>query len=95
MLEADLQIPVLGVCLGMQALAVAYGATVCHAPEPIHGRLSHIEHTGHNLFHNIPFGEKPRNAAVLSLVKTTALSLFRTVCSCQLQHAPSAVANEQ
>ena len=54
--EEDLQVPVLGVCLGMQALAVSHGASVQHAPEPIHGRLSHIEHTGHQLFQHIPSG---------------------------------------
>ena len=56
LLEADLQLPVLGVCLGMQALAVSRGASVRHAPEPIHGRLSRIEHSGHTLLHNIPSG---------------------------------------
>ena len=37
--------PVLGVCLGHQALAVAHGASVVHAPEPYHGRLSAVVHT--------------------------------------------------
>ena len=42
--------------MGMQALAVAHGATVQHAPEPIHGRLSQIAHTHHTLFKSIPSG---------------------------------------
>ena len=42
--------------MGMQALAVAYGARIQHAPEPIHGRLSQIRHTDHKLFQNIPSG---------------------------------------
>lgn len=49
-------IPILGVCLGHQALGYANGAQVVHAPEPIHGRLSEIEHTGCQLFNGIPSG---------------------------------------
>ncbi|KAF3532971.1 hypothetical protein DY000_02038973 [Brassica cretica] len=39
-------IPILGVCLGHQALGYIYGDYVVHAPEPVHGRLSGIEHDG-------------------------------------------------
>ena len=49
--------PVLGVCLGMQALAVAHGAAVQHAPYPVHGNLSGITHSGHPLFAGIPSGK--------------------------------------
>lgn len=50
-------VPVLGVCLGMQALAVAHGAAVQHAPYPVHGNLSGITHNGHPLFSGIPSGK--------------------------------------
>ena len=49
--------PVLGVCLGMQALALANGADVVCGPEPVHGRLSSVSHTGHRLFDGIPSGQ--------------------------------------
>ncbi|CAA0825362.1 Aminodeoxychorismate synthase- chloroplastic [Striga hermonthica] len=49
-------IPILGVCLGHQALGYVHGAQVIHAPEPIHGRLSDIEHNNCELFHGIPSG---------------------------------------
>ncbi|KZV24277.1 aminodeoxychorismate synthase-like [Dorcoceras hygrometricum] len=49
-------IPILGVCLGHQALGFVHGAEVVHAPEPVHGRLSDIEHSGCQLFHGIPSG---------------------------------------
>ena len=58
LLKASPKLPILGVCMGMQALAVAYGASIKHAPEPIHGRLSQIEHTHHKLFKNIPSGKQ-------------------------------------
>jgi para-aminobenzoate synthetase component 2 len=38
--------PMLGVCLGHQALAEVYGATVSHAPELMHGKTSEVEHGG-------------------------------------------------
>lgn len=40
----------------MQALAHAYGATVVKGPEPVHGRISNVRHTGHQLFAGIPSG---------------------------------------
>lgn len=49
-------IPILGVCLGHQALAYVHGAKVVHASEPVHGRLSEIEHNGCRLFNDIPSG---------------------------------------
>ncbi|XP_054815007.1 aminodeoxychorismate synthase, chloroplastic isoform X2 [Prosopis cineraria] len=49
-------IPILGVCLGHQALGFVHGAQVVHAPEPVHGRLSELEHNGCELFHDIPSG---------------------------------------
>ena len=56
LLRAQLPIPILGVCLGMQALALAHGGAVAHAPEPVHGRLSGVRHCGHPLFAGIPSG---------------------------------------
>ncbi|CAK7325483.1 unnamed protein product [Dovyalis caffra] len=51
-------IPILGVCLGHQALGYVHGARIVHASEPVHGRLSEIEHNGSRLFDNIPSGKK-------------------------------------
>lgn len=49
-------IPILGVCLGHQALGYVHGAEVIHAFEPVHGRLSEIQHNGSRLFNDIPSG---------------------------------------
>jgi anthranilate synthase component 2 len=47
-------IPVLGVCLGHQAIAQAYGASIVRAPAPMHGKLSRIRHSGEGVFRGIP-----------------------------------------
>ncbi len=51
---AENNIPLLGVCLGHQAIAVAFGATVSRAPELLHGKTSMIHHTSKGLLTDIP-----------------------------------------
>ena len=46
--------PILGVCLGHQALCAAHGAPVEHAPEVVHGKPSTVEHDGDGLFDGLP-----------------------------------------
>jgi len=46
--------PILGICLGHQALADVYGGRVVRAPEPVHGKTSSIHHDGSGLFHGLP-----------------------------------------
>ncbi|MEA2002117.1 MAG: aminodeoxychorismate/anthranilate synthase component II [Actinomycetota bacterium] len=48
------EIPTLGVCLGHQAIAVAFGGVVDLAPEPRHGKVSPITHDGRGIFRDIP-----------------------------------------
>ncbi len=48
------RVPVLGVCLGHQAIAVAFGASVVHAPEPRHGKVSEVRHDGRGVFLGLP-----------------------------------------
>ena len=49
-----LQTPLLGVCLGHQAIGAAFGVEVAEAPELMHGMVSEIEHDGSALFDGIP-----------------------------------------
>jgi para-aminobenzoate synthetase component 2 len=46
--------PLLGVCLGHQAIAVAFGATVGRAPELLHGKTSEVEHEHAGVLHLLP-----------------------------------------
>ncbi len=48
--RAAAEVPLLGVCLGHQALAVACGGRVVRAPEPRHGKTSPVHHNGLGLF---------------------------------------------
>jgi anthranilate synthase component 2 len=50
---AETTYPALGVCLGHQALCAAYGATVGHAPEVVHGKPSVVRHDGTLLYEGI------------------------------------------
>jgi len=52
--KAGALIPVLGVCLGHQAIGQAYGGSVVRAPVPMHGKLSTISHTGKGVFKALP-----------------------------------------
>ena len=53
------RIPVLGVCLGHQALSIAFGGQVVRAPRPMHGKISRVRHDGSRLFAGV---EQPFDA---------------------------------
>jgi anthranilate synthase/aminodeoxychorismate synthase-like glutamine amidotransferase len=61
-------VPLLGVCLGHQALAAGLGGQVVRAPEPVHGRTSWVWHDGQDLFRALP--QPLRAARYHSLVVT-------------------------
>ncbi|HET9029708.1 MAG TPA: aminodeoxychorismate/anthranilate synthase component II [Candidatus Aquilonibacter sp.] len=50
----DRGMPVFGVCLGLQAIGEAMGATVTHAPSQMHGKTSEIRHAGTGIFTGLP-----------------------------------------
>lgn len=47
-------IPILGICLGHQAIAQAFGANIIHANTVMHGKTSKIKHNQSSVFHDIP-----------------------------------------
>lgn len=48
------QVPIFGVCLGLQAIGVAYGGVVDRAPELMHGKTSLVHHDGRGVFAGLP-----------------------------------------
>jgi len=51
---AEHRIPLLGVCLGMQSMAAAYGASIVRAPTLVHGEASEVTHDGSGLLEGMP-----------------------------------------
>ena len=47
-------IPILGVCLGHQAISMVFGGRVCNAQKPMHAKVSQVSHCTSNIFHDLP-----------------------------------------
>lgn len=48
------KLPILGICLGHQAIGQVFGGKVVRAPLPVHGKVSYIEHHDQGIYHGIP-----------------------------------------
>lgn len=68
-------LPILGICLGHQAIGEFFGAQLIKAAQPMHGKTSVITHTNHPLFNNLPTAiEVMRyHSLVLKGIEETAL----------------------
>jgi anthranilate synthase component 2 len=62
------RIPILGICLGHQAIAAAFGGSITHAPTIMHGRVSAILHCGKRIFTNVsnPFMATRYHSLIIS-----------------------------
>lgn len=74
------QKPILGICLGHQAIGEFFGAELARAIKPMHGKTSVIEHTGNYLFNNLPLKiEVMRyHSLVLKNIENTPLQVTAT-----------------
>lgn len=63
--------PLFGVCLGLQAMAVAYGGVVDRAPEQLHGKVSDVFHDGEGVFRGLSSPVSTTRYHSLALVEST------------------------
>lgn len=71
-------IPLLGVCLGHQAIGQSFGGKVIRAPQPVHGKTDTITHTGEGLFQNVPSPLKATRYHSLVVEKNTLPSSLKS-----------------
>ncbi len=69
------QIPILGVCLGHQALGIHFGAQLIHAPYPMHGKTSEVTYSAHPLFNGLenPFTVMRYHSLIVTNFEGTGL----------------------
>ena len=71
------RLPLLGVCLGHQAIGQAFGGRVVHAKTLMHGKVSHIHHSGQGVFRDLP---SPYEAT-----RYHSLAIERASCPAELE----------
>ena len=75
------QIPILGVCLGHQAIGVAFGATVSRAPELLHGKTSLVTHNNGGILHDIKSPLTVTRYHSLAIEPQTVPAGFEVICA--------------
>ncbi len=85
--------PILGICLGHQAIGQFFGAQLINAKAPVHGKTSVISHTNHFLFKNLPekFEVMRYHSLVIDKLEKTGLQITATTADGEIM----AVAHQQ
>ncbi len=88
------KIPILGVCLGHQALGMFFGGELVHIPYPMHGKMSEVVHNRHELFNNIesPCTVMRYHSLAIEGLENTGL---KVIASSNDDNVVMAVAHEQ
>lgn len=94
------RIPVLGVCLGHQALGQAFGGRVVRAPRLMHGKTSFIRHHGDPLFTGVPNPFQATRYHSLVVERESLPDTFDVIADCDglimgLRHRPTGAAGVQ
>jgi len=81
-------IPILGVCLGHQAIAQVFGGKITHAHQVVHGKTSLIQHCNHNqLFDNIPINFYATRYHSLIVDTESLPDCLQITATCQISHS--------
>ena len=75
------QIPILGVCLGHQAIGEAFGGNIIRAQKVMHGKTDEIHHTGAGVFKNLPNPFKVTRYHSLAIEKSTLPDVLEVTAS--------------
>lgn len=90
------KLPILGICLGHQAIAAAFGTKIVRAPVPVHGKVSHIYHSQNPIFEGInnPFEATRYHSLVVdidslsSALKVIAWTQDKLIMGIQYENKP-------
>ena len=80
--------PMLGVCLGHQALGEVFGGTVAHAPELMHGKTSQVEHAGAGVLAGLPTPFTATRYHSLAVIGNTAPDELEVTATVPSAHGP-------
>jgi anthranilate synthase component II len=88
-------IPIIGICLGHQAIGYAFGATISSAKQVMHGKTSNLSHNRSSLFSNLPQPLEVMRYHSLVIKKDTLPSTFKTIAISMDDHEIMAIQHQE